>query len=882
MEKKKLTKYLWHGSDIDAEGNPIIPEAAPEGEHILGLNEGEIYIHNHPENPTLYTLSSNGKVVSVGGNTDMLDKRYLRKDKDDRSKGKISSDKGFEVGKFEQGTLGTGASMYEGEDKNTYIEADFLKIRKKATFTTISVQELKHVGGEIILSPAAMICSKVEETELGYKCYFNTEDSDGRKIYNEFEAGDFARCQTFNLEYNKYYWRYVSEVGKDYIVLSKFDCDSNSDIPEAGDNISQLGNRYDEERQNAIVLSAYGPDAPSYKQYNGINGYALSEGMLVTKLSPKGNMLKGDFISQSTGKNIEQEFEKVKVDWDKVLSQTDKEFTMWFYEYEPTLDNIPASEWNTDELKALHEQDLFYDLSTGYAYRFEFVEGEYKWNIVTDGETIKALEKAAKAQEAADKVKENLEEIVSDGILSALEKKEVLKEWNTIVSVYPRNIETANKHGLSTSAYTNAYMMLGQYLNGGNAWDGQSIPLWLSETDKNQEIDPESYRGYWTDYYDAESEILDAVTGDVDKKADEKKRVFVSQPTPPYDEGDMWVNATYGEYKNDCLVCIRRRIQGDLFFISDWRPVSSVTNKVKESIEENIKNLAESAGGNEVYTQDDNPWNSWESGTEWKHVGAIWHCTRNVINTITKEIIYYEGHTYRYYGYDNTDLWEDITNLVYTSSYFMRNEKQIAGVVGAYDENGELKEDSGFVVTSNFAEIFSANKEVQAAVQVSVNKGFSNATIQADKINFKGKTIINGNFTVDNDGNLQVKADISANTLSLLTKTYGGSMSDYSLGYGSGSFTLPRIDNSNGQLFREVKFLSPNNTRAALDVTTVSVYDSGSETILYQDEDGIIKNSSSVSLNVNTLYTFTAIPIESSWFSAEYIWYVSSQELAKL
>lgn len=294
MGKKKLTKYLWHGSDIDAEGNPIIPEAAPEGEHILGLNEGEIYIHNHPENPTLYTLSSDGKVVSVGGNTDVLDKRYLRKDKDDRSKGNISSDKGFEVGKFEQGTLGTGASMYEGEDKNTYIEADFLKIRKKATFTTITVQELKHVGGEIILSPAAMICSRVEETELGYKCYFNTEDSDGRKIYNEFKVGDFARCQTFNLENNKYYWRYVVSAEDDYIILSKTDCDPKSDgIPEVGDNISQLGNRFNKERQNAIVLSAYGEDAPSYKQYKGINDFVLTNEMLVTKFSPKGNEITG-------------------------------------------------------------------------------------------------------------------------------------------------------------------------------------------------------------------------------------------------------------------------------------------------------------------------------------------------------------------------------------------------------------------------------------------------------------------------------------------------------------------------------------------------------------------------------------------------------------
>lgn len=294
MAKKKLTKILWYGAEKDTDGNPIVPDIAPSIEnHLEGLNEGEIYVHNDDENPCLFIRTNANKVVAIGG-VDTLSKYFLRKDKDDRSKGKISSDKGFEVGKFESGILGTGASMYEGEDKNTYVEADFLKIRKKATFTTITVQELKHVGGEIILSPAAMICSKVEETELGYKCYFNTEDSDGRKVYNEFEVGDFARCQTFNLKHNKYYWRYVVEVGDDYITLSESDCDQKSDgIPEVGDNISQLGNRYNKERQNAIVLSAYGEDAPSYKQYKGINDFVLTNEMLVTKFSPKGNEITG-------------------------------------------------------------------------------------------------------------------------------------------------------------------------------------------------------------------------------------------------------------------------------------------------------------------------------------------------------------------------------------------------------------------------------------------------------------------------------------------------------------------------------------------------------------------------------------------------------------
>lgn len=263
----------------DSQGNVLIDE---QGNPLA--NPNYVPINDNTIPTTKYVVNK----------IETLDKKFIRKDKDDRSIGNISSDKGFEVGKFESGTLGTGASMYEGENKNTYVEADFLKIRKKATFTTISVQELKHVGGEIILSPAAMICSRVEETEFGYKCYFNTEDSDGRKIYNEFKVGDFARCQTFNLEHNKYYWRYVVEIGEDYIILSKSDCDPKSDgIPEVGDNISQLGNRYDKERQNAIVLSSYGEDAPSYKQYKGINDFVLTNEMLVTKFSPKGNEITG-------------------------------------------------------------------------------------------------------------------------------------------------------------------------------------------------------------------------------------------------------------------------------------------------------------------------------------------------------------------------------------------------------------------------------------------------------------------------------------------------------------------------------------------------------------------------------------------------------------
>ena len=43
--KKKVTKELWYGSEIDEDGNPVYPPLAPsEARHLEGLNQGEVYI----------------------------------------------------------------------------------------------------------------------------------------------------------------------------------------------------------------------------------------------------------------------------------------------------------------------------------------------------------------------------------------------------------------------------------------------------------------------------------------------------------------------------------------------------------------------------------------------------------------------------------------------------------------------------------------------------------------------------------------------------------------------------------------------------------------------------------------------------------------------
>lgn len=62
--------------------------------------------------------------------------------------------------------------------------------------------------------------------------------------------------------------------------------------------------------------------------------------------------------------------------------------------------------------------------------------------------------------------------------------------------------------------------------------------------------------------------------------ADGKRRMFVhEQPVPPYDKGDQWSNADYGEkYNNDLLVCVRSKMKDESFDIEDWYPAQALTS----------------------------------------------------------------------------------------------------------------------------------------------------------------------------------------------------------------------------------------------------------------------------------------------------------------
>lgn len=199
---------------------------------------------------------------------------------------------------FRSGALGSGFKLGNYSDsEDSYLEVDRLLVRKDAEFIKLVIRELQSVGGEIVLSDAAMKISKVDFLKKGtllpeygtyplrydvYRCSFLAKHDD-KEIANKFVVNDLVRCQTFNIKEgttanakNKYYWRRVTAVGTDYIdILALSGGNYGDSQPEVGDELVQMGNTTDVARQSVLYLSAYGSDSPSIKLYKGVNDYTL-------------------------------------------------------------------------------------------------------------------------------------------------------------------------------------------------------------------------------------------------------------------------------------------------------------------------------------------------------------------------------------------------------------------------------------------------------------------------------------------------------------------------------------------------------------------------------------------------------------------------------
>lgn len=251
-------------SDIETQ----VEELTFKGQTFTGSGGSNIYVIKTNDS----TAASNFNVFSALRTLSM----FLRKDTTDVAGELITFLKGLLIGK-------NGSGITVRKDGTTQAVVDRLYVKIKAVFDELQVKKATHVGGEQIITHAGMKCIKVEELKDTYRCYFLAEQ-DGEAIANEFSVGSLAQAKECNIvegtslnASNRYYWREVMAVGRDYIDLSKTICDEGSDVPQVGDDIIGLGHRKDVDMQSAIVLSSTNETSPSITLYTGINDFNLTE-----------------------------------------------------------------------------------------------------------------------------------------------------------------------------------------------------------------------------------------------------------------------------------------------------------------------------------------------------------------------------------------------------------------------------------------------------------------------------------------------------------------------------------------------------------------------------------------------------------------------------
>lgn len=330
---------------------------------------------------------------------------------------------------FFSGSIGSGFSIMKNDSTGkSYLEIDKIYARFKAIFQSVEIRKLLYSIGNYTYGPAGSRCTRVVETGNVYRCFFTADDGE-LAVENTFHVDDLVKCQEFNVKVgvhgvtkNRYYWRRCVGVGSDYIDLSKTDCDVDSDIPAAGDDMVAQGNKTDRERQSVIVISVVGEDAPSVTLYDGINDYSL-DGKAKTRVGGGSvdSFFTGNFFL-TNGKNVQDEIDKTNQSVDQAIQdmantinlvkeleqnvgnlqdQIDGVIETWFYDPVPTLSNEPAVNWTTDNDKNNHLGDLYFD-KDGKSYRFENRDGVYQWTVIPDTGLEEALRKAQQAQDTAD------------------------------------------------------------------------------------------------------------------------------------------------------------------------------------------------------------------------------------------------------------------------------------------------------------------------------------------------------------------------------------------------------------------------------------------------------------------------------------------------
>lgn len=283
----------------------------------------------------------------------------------------------------------------------------------------------------------------------------------------------------------------------------------------------------------------------------------------------------------------------------EMQSQLDGQIEQFFEEYDPTTSNAPANSWNTTQLKDEHLGDLFYNTSTGKVFRWVKNGNTYSWQELQDSEVAQALALANDALALAGTKRRifvstpttpydvgDLWVQGSTGDIMRCKTSRTSGSYNS--ADWVKACKYTDDTGLTNfinNNFTQTVNDLTEQIDGkieswfqtsdpATAWTTTALKkahvgdMWYSSTTKLLKRYTLSGSTYsWTTIEDQKA--IDAYTAasKAQDTADGKRQVFVSQPKPPYDIGDLWL--TGGKTDGILKRCITKRTSGS-YVANDW------------------------------------------------------------------------------------------------------------------------------------------------------------------------------------------------------------------------------------------------------------------------------------------------------------------------
>lgn len=356
--------------------------------------------------------------------------------------------------------------------------------------------------------------------------------------------------------------------------------------------------------------------------------------------------------------------------------QIDGQIETFYYDYEPTLNNIPAKEWDTEEKKSAHEGDLFYWKSKGYAYRFQKDGSAWSWQLVQDTDITLAMQKAAEAKDTADAKRRVFTSTpyppydvgdlwVGNDTSDLMRCQRTRLSGSYDASDWIKAVKYTDDSELNNFIYTDYAETLVEISNSidkkAETWYQATDPA-LQWTDKSTSEPLQDHAGknitdstganiltvwerekaahngdLWHNTTNNVEYIYKdgiwyemSVPDEVFDKIDGKAQIFVNQPTTPYDVGDLWFDSSSA----DIMTCTAARKSGN-FSASDWEKRnkytddSSLNNWIKGDYANTLADVKTQIDGKaETWRQSTDPAKLWTTDALKKqHKGDLWYNT---------------------------------------------------------------------------------------------------------------------------------------------------------------------------------------------------------------------------------------------------------------